>query len=159
MAGRVVKVSPPRRVVATGGARGRLSLDRLPIAEARRAGLARCALGASLAALAGGAVGADYVGAAYFSLLVPLVIGLACGWAASRGAGRVLPPWVGSGVAAGYAAAGAALSFRFASTPYGAVGTWLPPLAAAAAGALVWQFVDPRPWRARAVHRPRSTVR
>jgi hypothetical protein len=142
-------VPPP----AGRGRGGRLSLTRLPERQARVAGVVRSALLGMLALLLAGAVGGDYVGAAVFSLVVPLLGGAACGYAATRGAGRdggAVPRAVTLAVAAVDGGAAAGFAFHVADTPFGPVGSWLPPVLAGAAGALLWPVVDPAP----PVHRP-----
>ena len=91
-----------------------------------------------------GLVGADYVESAYFGLILPALSGLACGWILSRGAPLVTRKLL-TPVAMAYGGASAAFAFVYASTPYGATGTWLPPVLCGLAGALAWPYVDPNP--------------
>jgi hypothetical protein len=104
----------------------------------------RAALAAYLVAVVGGSVAGDYVGAQFFSLAVPLLLGLGCGWAAARAAGRTRD-WDVRLIAAVYAVVGAALAFRVNDEPFGSAGRWLPPLAAALAGALCGAYVEAPP--------------
>lgn len=128
------------------GIRQRLAGAGLPVGRARFLQLTRGCVGAQLIAFVCGLVGADYVEAAYFSLILPALSGLACGWVLSRGAPlvtqRLLTP-----LAMVYGGASAVLAFVYASTPFGAVGTWLPPLLCGCAGAIAWPYVDPSPRR------------
>jgi len=128
----------------------------LPHRDLVTAGLTAGALLALPVVLLGGAVSSEYVGAHLYSLIVPALVGLACGWAVSRGAAAVAPrrsgPTGGLSAAAGLLAVGlaalsAALAFRFADTPYGGAGRWVPPVLLGAAGALAWSrlFEAPAP--------------
>ena len=105
----------------------------------------RASLAAYAVAIIGGHVGADYVGADHgFSLSVPVIVGVVCGWAASRAVGvtRAYPVRL---VAALYAAASSPLAFRVNGEDFGGTGRWLPPIVAAVVGALVGTYIDPRP--------------
>lgn len=106
----------------------------------------RAALAATAVMVVGGHVGADYVGADHgFSLFIPLITGVLCGWAASRAVG-VTRAWSVRVIAAAYAAASSPLMFRVNGEAFGDVGRWLPPILAAAAGALfLGTYIDPRP--------------
>lgn len=140
-AGRVVRVgggTPPPAPVPH-----RRQPRRSPLA-----GLTGSALLASVVAVAGGAVGSEYVGSAVLSFVVPALVGAGCGFGATRGGvlgGGAVARSVTLAVAAGYAALSAALAFRFATTDFGPVGEWLPPVLAGMAGALAWPLLDPRP--------------
>ena len=108
--------------------------------------IVRAALAATAVMVVGGHVGADYVGADHgFSLFIPLITGVLCGWAASRAVG-VTRAWLVRVIAAVYAAASSPLMFRVNGEPFGSAGRWLPPILAAAAGALLLgTYIDPRP--------------
>jgi hypothetical protein len=97
-------------------------------------GSTRAGLAASAVALAGAAVGYNYVQTQLFSLIVPGLVGLLCGRAAIRCARRA--SWRVQLVAVGCAAASALLAFRFAAVPFGPPGRWLPPMLLAAV--LAW---------------------
>ena len=147
--GRVIRLDAPAqgpRRARRPGVRQRLAGAGLPVGRARFVQLARSCAGAQVLAFGCGLVGADYVEAAYFSLILPALSGLACGWLLSRGAplvtSRLLTP-----LAMVYGAASAAIAFVYASTPYGSAGTWLPPLLCGCAGAIAWPYVDPSPRR------------
>lgn len=105
----------------------------------------RAALAAYAVAIVGGHVGADYVGADHgFSLFLPVIVGVVCGWAASRAVG-VTRAYSVRAVAALYAAASSPLAFRVNGEAFGGAGRWLPPIVAAVAGALIGTYIDPRP--------------
>lgn len=120
------------------------------------ASLAAAGLLCTAIALAGAAVGQEYVGAQYFSVVFPGLVGVACGAGAARGAARGAGPGVPSLIwwlrleAGGYAAVSALLSFRFTDLPYGPVGRWLPAvfvgafLAALAVGGATGRSRPPR---------------
>ncbi len=89
-------------------------------------------------AVLGSALGQEYVGARFFSVVFPALVGVALALVVAAAAGPVRPVTraVLSAVVAAYAAVSALLDFRFTDLPYGGPGRWLPPvLAAAAAGA------------------------
>lgn len=92
-----------------------------------------------LGAVAGAALGQEYVGAHVFSVVFPLLVGLVIAAVAAAWAGPVRAP-VRHGVAtvvAACAGLSAALDFRFTSEPFGPAGRWLPPVVAAVAAGLV----------------------
>lgn len=89
--------------------------------------------------LLGAAIGLEYVGARVFSVLWPAMVGAVCGGAAVAVVRR---PWAPRLLAAGYGALAAAYAFRFAQTPFGPVGRWLPPLLAGAAGPFALPAAD-----------------
>jgi hypothetical protein len=97
----------------------------------------RGALAGTAAALPGGLVAAEYVGAPVFWLLAPLVLGVLCGAAVARaaGAGPAVRP-----VAVVYAVLGTAFGFLVEGSraPLGLDAQVLLPYAAAAAGGLLW---------------------
>lgn len=106
-----------------------------PLAAARPTPVVLVATGVagSLLAVAGAAIGQEYVGAQVFSVLLPALVGLAIAMAAAAVAGTPPAP-VRRAVAAlcaGYAGISALLDFRFTDLPFGSTGRWLPPLAAA----------------------------
>lgn len=101
-------------------------------------------VGAQVLGFLCGLVGADYVESAYFGLIVPALSGLVCGWIISRAAPHVGQRYL-TPIAMVYGAASAGCAFVYASTPYGAVGTWLPPVLCGVAGAVAWPYVDPAP--------------
>jgi hypothetical protein len=100
-------------------------------------------LAAYVAALVGGPVGSEYVGATVFEYLGPFVVGVVCGGAATRAAGTNGHGPVGRAVrwlAAGIAVLGVGLSFLLEQSkdPLSAGPDVLLPYAAAVAGALLW---------------------
>lgn len=97
------------------------------------AALAGAGAAGTLLAVLGGALGQEYVGARWFSVLFPALVGVVVGAAAAAVAGPV-PPALGHAVAVlsgGYAGISALLDFRFTDLPFGPAGRWLPPLVAA----------------------------
>jgi hypothetical protein len=104
----------------------------------------RAALAATPCAVAGGFVSADYVGAGGFSVVLPLIVGIVTGWAASRAVGvtRRFDVRIIAGL---YAAASAPLGFRVNGEAFGGAGRWLPPVLAALVGGLCGTYIDPRP--------------
>jgi hypothetical protein len=107
------------------------------------AALVRCLLAAWVSALLGAVLGYNYVGAQFFSLLVPGLVGAVVAVAGRRAAGGGLsgPELLGSRlVTAGYATVSALYAFRFADEPYGPTGRWLPPVVCALVGAVVGEM-------------------
>lgn len=108
--------------------------------------LVRAALAATPITLLGGAVSSEYVQTRWFSLLVPLIVGIACGGVAAAAARRAS---AGTRVAVrlvavGYALLGVAYGFRFdvgRVSPFSPAHRVLPPYAAAAVGVWVWDLL------------------
>lgn len=122
---------------------------RAPALEAGPAALAALtggAIAANLVTIVGGGIASEYVGAKVFSIVMPGLVGAAvggCTLAAARYASRrpKLPDGMRASLRAmamAYAVISVGYGFRFASTPYAHVGRWLPPMIAAAVGALLW---------------------
>lgn len=121
-------------------------------APSRSEVMVRSGLAGAASALAGGFVSTQYVGAQYFSVLAPALVGLAASWAvtaaAGRGAGRRLPLLT---VAVAAALLGTALGFRL--VPGGGQGVLAPagdvapPYLAAVVGALGWPVLFGAPRR------------
>lgn len=113
--------------------------------------LAGTALGLTGTALFGGAVSGEYVGASVFDLLVPMLVGIACGLVAARGARSLSTP-AAAVLAAAYAVLSAAYGFHFSRTAMASFAQAGPPLilgGAAAAITSVWSARPPtRPRRA-----------
>jgi hypothetical protein len=100
------------------------------------AGVVRAGLAGTGLCLLGAAVGQEYVGARYFSVIWPGLVGLACAVAALA-LGGACRPGVLRLVGAGYGVLSALYDFRFATDPFGPPGRWVPPVAAAALAALL----------------------
>ncbi len=104
----------------------------------------RGGLAAFLVAVLGGVVATQYVGAKVFSIVVPALVGVACGAAAVAAASAPPRSVAATLVRAGAIVAavlGTAYGFRLVVGGGSAVsplGTVLPPYAAAATGAWVW---------------------
>lgn len=124
--------------------------------------LAGAGAAGTLLAVVGGALGQEYVGAHWFSVLFPALVGIVIAAAAAAAAGP-LPPvlvHVTAAMSGGYAALSALLDFRFTDVPFGPVGRWLPPLlAAAVAGVVAAELLARRPVsvRVRTGRAPRRT--
>ena len=91
------------------------------------------------AVVLGSALGQEYVGARFFSVVFPALVGLALAFVMAVAAGPVRPPVRAAlaALAAGYAAISALLDFRFTDLPYGSPGRWLPPVLAAVLAAAI----------------------
>lgn len=117
--------------------------------------LVRAALAANAAALVGGVVASEYVGAPYFAYLAPLIVGLLVAAAATRAARTDGTGVIGGRVrmlAVAYAVVGCALGFLFQpGTPssFADLGDKVLPYLCAAAGAVLWclppRRVQPQP--------------
>jgi hypothetical protein len=99
-------------------------------------------------AVAGAALGQEYVGARVFSIVFPALIGLVLAALATAWAGPLRPEFrhLAAAGLAGCAGLSALLDFRFTDEPFGPAGRWLPPLVAAVvAGALGTEVLARRP--------------
>lgn len=124
---------------ACGGRRGRHApaVPAPPVLER----LVRGALGATGAALLGGVVAAQYVGAELFGYLAPFVVGVLTAAAAQSAAGGVRTGPVASRlrvVAAVYAVLGVGLGFALERSEDALAGGTLVPYACALAGVVLW---------------------
>jgi len=118
------------------------------------AGIVRAALAGWLTCLIGAVIAYNYVGAEFFSVLVPGLVGAACAVSARRAAGPVsaTSTVLGLGVrlvSGGYAVLSALYAFQFADEPYGPAGRWLPPVAAALVGVAIGELYAAPPRRRR----------
>jgi len=114
----------------------------------------RGALAATAAALAGGVVASEYVGAPVFALLAPLVLGVLCGAAATRAAstdGRRRLGRTVRALAALYAVLGTGFGFLLegSARPLSTSSDVLLAYAAALVGAVAWTLPPRRPRRPR----------
>ena len=94
---------------------------------------------AVVGAVAGAALGQEYVGARVFSIVFPALIGIVLAAVAVTWTGPLHPRLrhlVATVTTVG-ASLSALLDFRFTEEPFGPAGRWLPPLAAAAVAAAV----------------------
>ena len=118
----------------------------LAAGPAALAALTAGAITANVVTIIGGGIASEYVGARFFSVIMPGLVGAAvggCSIAVARAASRRarLPEGMRSSLrvlTTAYAVLSALYGFRFASTAYGSVGRWLPPVVAAALGAWLW---------------------
>lgn len=104
-------------------------------------------------AVAGAALGQEYVGARVFSVVFPALVGLVMAALATTWAGPLRPGLrhLLATALGGCAGLSALLDFRFTDEPFGPVGRWLPPLVAAVvAGAVGAEVLARRPVSARA---------
>jgi len=117
--------------------------------------LVRAALAATPVALAGGAVSSEYVQTRWFSILVHLIVGIACGGAATLASGRAEPVRLRVAtrlVATVYVLVGVAYGFRFVvggQSPFSPAHRVLPPYVAAAVGVWLWDLLVGSPRRGR----------
>lgn len=88
-------------------------------------------------AVAGAALGQEYVGARVFSIVFPALVGLVLAALTVAGAGPLRPGLrhLVAMALAGCAGLSALLDFRFTGEPFGSAGRWLPPLVAAVVAA------------------------
>jgi hypothetical protein len=122
--------------------------------------LTAAAVAALPTALLGAALGQEYVGARFFSVVFPALVGVALALAVMSAAGPVRPAGraVLAALTAGYAAISALLDFRFTDLPYGGPGRWLPPVLAAVVAAVVAAVGFARPaqeWKTSSAIPPR----
>lgn len=99
-------------------------------------------------AVAGAALGQEYVGARVFSVVFPVLVALVVAAVTVTWAGPLRPRLRHCVAAAVATAAGlsALLDFRFTHEPFGPAGRWLPPLAAAVVtGAAAVEVLARRP--------------
>ncbi|MCW2606442.1 MAG: hypothetical protein JWO60_1135 [Frankiales bacterium] len=125
------------------------STTRLVVRPAARLELlVRSTLAAFAAAVGGGFVVSEYVGAGLFAYVTPFLLGVLAGEAAQRAAGTTRPDVATRAVAAALAVAGCAVGFRLEGSTGLASGTVLPSYLAALAGAVLWTAPPKRRVRA-----------
>ena len=110
----------------------------------------RAALGAFAVALAGGLVASEYVGSGLFAYVAPFVIGVVCGWAATKAAASDGRGPLGTRVRAVGAVLGVlGVGFGFlheqSLAPVSFDDDVLLPYVAAVAGAVLWTMPPRRP--------------
>ena len=106
----------------------------------------RAALGGSFAAVVGGLVTSEYIGAPYFAYIAPFLVGVLCGAVMLRAAGTTGAGTVGRRVRAlalVYAALGVGVGFKLVpggGSPWSPVLEVVPAYVCAVLGAVLWTW-------------------
>ncbi len=110
-------------------------------------------LASNLVCAIGSGIASEYVDAKIFSVAIPGLVGAGIG-GCSIGLARIASQraWLPDGMRAAlrglsvlYGVMAALLAFKFAETPYGSLGHWLPAVVASAFGAWLWTYPQPEP--------------